>query len=126
MKKMLLALVSTCLLSLSLYAIEGTYSVKGYDPYEKKAYTGKIEITKKDNGVYQAKWVLDLAPKEYTGTGLMTGNQVNFVFESSSSRTGGGIGLQNYTISGDTLQGPFVYYNKPLVGTETLTKKKSP
>jgi len=123
MKKSILNWIAAWLCAASLHAIEGIYDVKGYDPYEKKPYTGTIEITKDDNDVYQAKWVLDVAPSNYIGTGLKIKDQVSFIYQSIPEKIGGEVGLQIYMIEKDKLEGPFVYYKGALVGKETLTKK---
>ena len=123
MGRKIFGLLFVFLFSVSLYAIEGTYSVSGFDPYEKKPYTGTVEITKGQNGIYQAHWTLNLDPPEYTGTGLMHKDQISFVYQSSAPREGGEVGLQVYTIKKGKLEGNFVYYNGTMVGTETLTKR---
>ncbi len=126
MKKTLLATVAACLASLSLYGdIDGKYSVSGSDPYNKgRLYTGSVTISKDQNGVYQASWVLLESGKEFRdiGTGIKTGDQVSFAFKNTPGQADEYQGLQIYTIKGDTLEGPFVFIGKNLVGAEKLIK----
>lgn len=125
MKKIVLGVILAFIGSITLNAqnFEGIYKVKGFDPYEKKSYAGTVEITKDDNDVYRAQWTLDLDPPNYTGTGLKNRDQLIFVYQSSTPRPGGKVGLQIYTIKKNKLEGNFVYYDGSLVGTEILTKQ---
>jgi hypothetical protein len=115
MKKILTTLIFA-LSATSGYAIEGCYTVSGFDPYWKKSeYKGEVEITKDKNDVYQAKWVVgDIVS---LGTGLKTNNMVSFVFTSPEP------GVIVYKIDNDTLNGSFVYLGKSLIGNEKLQKK---
>ncbi len=112
------------ILASSLKAIEGNYDLTGYDPYDKKPYTGTIAITKDKNEVYQASWNITEEGQKftYTGTGLKRGGEVSFVFRNTSAGQDE-LGLQIYKISDKTLEGPFVLLNKNLVGSEKLIKK---
>ena len=125
MNKKLLACAFIALFHLSSHAIEGTYLGTGIDPYLQKPYTSKTVITKDLNDVYQATWNEEEDGEKYTftGTGLKVGDQVNFIFKGVSVEDSLTIGLQNYKISGNTLEGSFVYLNKNLVGKEKLVKQ---
>lgn len=106
-------------------AIEGTYLGGGYDPYLKKPYSIKLVITKDENDVYQAVWdeQEDRLKYHYMGTGIKTGDQVNFVFQSSGGASDPFAGMQLYMIDGDTLEGPYVYINENIVGMEKVRKQ---
>jgi hypothetical protein len=54
MAKLWIALIALCAAITTSYAFEGTYDVKGYDPYEKKSYEGSLVIKKDRSGAYQA------------------------------------------------------------------------
>ena len=125
MKKMIAGFLFASLSAVSLNAkdIEGSYDVTGFDPYEKKSYTGTVEITKGANDVYQAQWTLNLVPKSYKGTGLKNKDEVSFIYQASLPRERGEVGLQVYAIKGNKLEGRFVYADGSLIGNETLTKK---
>lgn len=124
MIKAIVTLMFMFLVGISLHAIEGTYNVTGYDPYEKESYTGTLVIFKGKNGVYEANWILKEGGKQYqnVGTGLVRGNQASFVFKTPPGEREIEEGLQLYTIEGDTLEGPFVLLNKNLIGHEKLEK----
>ncbi len=108
-----------------LAAIEGTYIGGGFDPYLKKSYSTKLIVTKDQNDVYQAVWyeIEDRVKYHYVGTGIKTGGQINFVFKSVGDAPDRSAGIQVYVIDGDTLEGPYVYINKNLVGTEKVQKQ---
>lgn len=113
--------LTTAFLATSLYAIEGIYDVQGYDPYIQKKYSGGAFITKDQNGVYQARW--NTEGKKYVGTGLMSENEISFIFTSPDDPNA--TGVQIYKIEGTTLKGSWVLLGKSLVGSETLTLKSS-
>jgi hypothetical protein len=121
MKKFIAVLSAIVFCAVSGYAIEGSYNVSGFDPYENTSYQGTMEITKDKNDVFQAKWVID--GSICLGTGLKTGHMVSFVFKSPATEKQQEEGVQVYKIEKDTLEGPFVYLGKSLVGKEKLTKK---
>lgn len=106
-------------------AIEGTYIGGGFDPYYKKSYSTKLIVTKDKNDVYQATWyeLEDRVKYHYVGTGIKTGGQINFVFQSVGDAPDRSAGIQVYIIDGDILEGPYVYINKNLVGTEKVRKQ---
>jgi hypothetical protein len=114
--------VFSCLTTLSLQAIEGTYNVSGVDPVQ-KAYTGTVTIKKGDNDVYQAEWTLSLQPSKYVGTGLKNNDEVNFVYGATDPKVKSVAGLQMFSIKKDKLEGEFVDWGGSLVGRETLTKQ---
>lgn len=127
--KMLLCL---CAFSLSLQAIEGSYTIKAEDiPGSQDYCTGTLEIVKDKNNVYQSS--LDVleknTPKSYTGTGLKEGNVVSLVFQESlngQAKCNGSEGVQIYNIEEDKLKGPYVYLGKSQIGVEEairITKK---
>lgn len=117
MKKMLVFAVLAY--SSALCAIEGIYQVQGYDPYEKKNYSGEAVITKDENGVYQGTWNED--GKKFMGTGLKTDNSFSFIFANEESPEEAGLVV--YKIEGANLKGPWVTLGKSLIGSETLTSK---
>jgi hypothetical protein len=107
------------------FAIEGTYLGGGFDPYLKKPYSIKLVISKDENDVYQAVWneQEEHLIYRYAGTGIKTGNQVNFVFQSSGGASDPFAGVQVYMIDGDTLEGPYVYINANIIGMEKVRKQ---
>jgi hypothetical protein len=114
-----------CLFFSKTFAIEGTYLGGGYDPYLKKPYSIKLVISKDKNDVYQAVWLEqeEHLMYRYAGTGIKTGGQVNFVFQSSGGASDPFAGVQVYMIDGDTLEGPYVYINENIIGTEKVRKQ---
>jgi len=124
MSKCWITLIALGALALS-YAFEGTYDVKGYDPYEKKSYEGSVVIKKDKSGTYQALWQLEEGGKEYQdiGTGLkFDEDKISFIFKDNLG--GPDEGIQLYTRKEEkTLEGPFTLLNKSLIGKETLTKR---
>ena len=120
-----LALIIFSFVFSKLIAIEGTYIGGGFDPYFKNFYSTKMIVTKDKNDVYQATWyeLEDRVKYHYKGTGIKTGGQINFVFQSVGDAPDRAAGIQVYIIDGDTLEGPYVYINKNLVGTEKVQKQ---
>lgn len=108
-----------------LQAIAGTYSYSGNDPYDNVPYSGKVTITKINEQVYRGNWETT-AGEKFQGTGIKNGNVISFVFLSKylPEKTEV-IGLVVYQIDGDTLKGPWIYWNQKLVGNEILVKINS-
>lgn len=130
MNKTLIAslLIGLCLIGLCqlpLIAIEGTYRGNGFDPYLNKTYTTKVVIKKDASDVYQATWNEEEADRRYSfsGTGIRYKDQVSFIFKIGGDSSSQVVGVQMYTIKGNILEGPFVYLDKNLVGTEKLVKQ---
>lgn len=119
MKKMAACLFTLYSFTLSLAAFEGTYSVEGWDPYEKEKYTGTAVITKKEADVYDAKWTLDNTV--YRGTGIQLGDQISFAFTGNELDTDA-TGVQVYQKQEDnTYTGTWVLMGETLVGKEKIT-----
>lgn len=109
------------LFSATLYGFEGSYSLRGVDPYEEQLYSGRVDIVKDQNGVYQAHWIIN-DNETYLGTGLKTEDEIAFVFigQKPKAHTPPLTGLQLYKIEGETLKGTWVLWNRALIGYETL------
>jgi len=105
--------------------IEGNYSAIGFDPYFKGSYTGTAMVIEDDDDVYQFRWGYDQGGKlnESIGTGIRVGDTICIVFRSLPGETNQENGLQIYKINDDSLEGPFVFLDKNLTGTEKLQKK---
>jgi hypothetical protein len=127
MIKSLKAAFAICLATIGSYAFEGTYDIKGYDPYEKMPYEGTLTIKKDKNGVYQASWDFIENGTHYqdTGTGLKSDDdKISFIFEGVEGSEE--LGLQLYKVkNSNTLEGPFVLLSRNLVGKETITKREN-
>lgn len=121
MKSLLFALF---LFPLSVFAadIQGTYNVRGSDPYQKATYTGTATIQQDANQVYQIDYTLSDGSK-YQGTGFVNNDQFSFVFNDVNPANKNHIGVQVATISEKGLEGKWVLLTQNLVGTETLSKK---
>src|ERR1700722_16346817 len=107
MQKLFMSFIAICLYTVSLSAaVEGTYSLTGYDPYAKLSYTGTLTITKGQNEVYFANWIGKAGNENWSGkgNGFMVNDQLSFIYQSSANE----FGLQQYKITGDHLEGPFV------------------
>jgi len=104
--------------------IDGLYVSNGYNPYTKSNYSGSVIIKKDKNGVYQSEW--SLGEKKYTGTGMMTDDELCFVSVGPSKVPGEEyeVLLTTYTIKGNKLIGEWVIMGQSLIGTGTLTKKE--
>jgi hypothetical protein len=113
------------LITVSLFAIEGKYTLTGNDPYNKMSYTGTAEITKDKNNVYQIKWTFNEGGNitKDRGTGIKMENIVSFIFKSVKGENASDEGVQVYKINNDTLEGPYVLLGQNLVGTEKMKKQ---
>ena len=127
MIKSLKILLAICLATVVSYAFEGTYDIKGYDPYEKMPYEGTLTIKKDKNGVYQAHWdfIENGAHYQDIGTGVKSdSDKISFVFEGVEGSEE--VGLQLYKVKNSTtLEGPFILLNRNVMGKETITKRES-
>jgi len=114
-----------CLALFHLHAdISGLYVSNGYNPYTKSNFSGSLTIKKDKNGVYQSEW--SLGEKKYTGTGMMTDDEICFVSIGPSKVKGEEyeVLLTTYTVKGNKLVGEWVIMGQSLIGTDTLTKEK--
>lgn len=99
----------------------GTYHCKGYDPYIKKAYTGKIVI-KPQNTVYSLKMQYDTGEISNGTAGLYDDHSIAVVFQSVKNLKK--VGLERYAYSDDKkqIEGYWVYLGKDKLGTEICVK----
>jgi hypothetical protein len=123
MMKLLALFAFVC--SSSLLAIEGKYSVTGYDPYNKMSYSGTAVITKDKNNVYQINWTYNEGGEIYRdkGTGIKMNDIVSFIFKNAEGEKSSDEGVQVYKVKNDILEGPYVLLGQNLVGTEKLKKQ---
>lgn len=102
----------------------GTYHCKGYDPYIKRNYTGKIEITPQ-NTVYRLKMEYDTGEKTIGTAGLYDEHSIAVVFQNTKDLKV--VGLERYAYSEDKnrIEGYWVYLGKDKLGSEVCEKQAS-
>lgn len=99
--------------------ITGRYCVKGSYP-DGTTYKGKLSICKLQGKVYQATWILNGTETDI-GTGVLCHNHISFVFNQSISSK---YGVQEFSIHGSTLKGPWILWGDSFYGKEICKKKR--
>lgn len=105
-------------LTASAKDISGTYLVTGTNESGGGAYSGSLQITKRDS-VYQFSW--DTAGKRMEGVGVQTDNNIAAAFTEGDDGTGCGVVL--YKIGSDgSLNGKAGYWGVNQSETETAKR----
>ena len=98
--------------------IDGTYKVRGFDPYINQEYTGTALI-ERNGDIYNILWTFDTGTQEL-GTGVRKDDQLSVVFRNIENPDV--IGVQAYEIHHHHLKGPWASLGGSLVGIESLRK----
>lgn len=97
--------------------IVGNYSVEGNDPLG-SSYSGTATISKAAR-IYTAWWYYQDGTSDM-GTGIVTQNQISFIYRGSQTPRESGI--ITYQIENDQLVGRWIAIGATTVGTETMRR----
>ena len=101
---------------LAFSGLAGRYKISGTGTDSSK-YKGTAIIKRVGNAVYTATWTFDDGTVS-TGTGVLKGNQISFVYQDDPTT----YGVLLYKIEGTTLKGPWARFGETRKGFDTLKK----